>query len=218
MERLYGQDLAAFLQQVPRMPLADVLDLVRQVGAGLDAAHKVGIVHRDLKPQNVFRAEVLDRLVWKVLDFGVCKLLETGGTLTRGLIVGTPQYMAPEQARGDVVDHRADLYALSLIAYRALTGRPPFIVADMRALIAVTASTMPPRPSAVCDLPRALDDVLAVAISKDPGDRFDSAQTLYDALCEAAVGKRSQVVSQRAAAVLERWPWADPAREGPPAL
>jgi serine/threonine-protein kinase len=89
----------------------------RQVGIGLGAAKAAGIVHRDLKPQNLF----LVNGVWKILDFGVSKLLEHGSTLTEGETVGSPQYMAPEQARGGDVGASADLYALGAIAYRAVT-------------------------------------------------------------------------------------------------
>jgi hypothetical protein len=213
MERLSGKDLAQYLQEVSRMPVVEVLDMVAQVGRGLDAAHAAGIVHRDLKPQNVFRAEQGGRpVVWKVLDFGVSKLLEHTGTLSAGVVVGTPQYMAPEQARGDKVDGRADLYALALLAYRALTGRPPFVVGDVRALLAIASVRMPPRPSIIAPIPRELDEVLAVGMSKEPGDRFRTAQAFHDALAAAAGGVLEREVRQRAQAVLKRWPWDDPTR------
>jgi hypothetical protein len=212
MERLRGKDLAQYFQDVTRMPVPEVLELVRQVGTGLDAAHEAGVVHRDLKPQNVFRAEEGGPVVWKVLDFGVSKLLEHSGTMSAGVVVGTPQYMAPEQARGEVVDGRADLYALALIAYRALTGRPPFVVADVRALLAVASSRMPPRPSAVAPIPRELDDVLALGMSKDPGDRFPTAKLLHAAMERAARGEVERDLRLKAQAVLKRWPWDDPAR------
>jgi serine/threonine-protein kinase len=209
MERLYGKDLALHLQDVTRLRVAEVLDMVEQVGLGLDAAHAAGIVHRDLKPQNVFRAESEQRVVWKVLDFGVSKLLEQSSTMSAGVVVGTPQYMAPEQARGEPVDARADLYSLALIAYRALTGRPPFVVNDVRALLAVGAVRMPPRPSAIAPIPKELDDVLAVGMSKDPADRFRTARALFEALRVAARGDVDKDVRTRAQSVLRRWPWDD---------
>ncbi len=213
MERLEGQDLGAYLKQVERISKREAVELVRQVARGLDAAHAAGIVHRDLKPQNLFRAIVGSRVVWKVLDFGVSKLLESSGTLSEGVVVGTPQYMAPEQARGHLVDRRADFYSLGLIMYRALTGRPAFIVSDVRALLAVAAERMPPRPSAVAPLPSEVDDVMAVAISKDPRDRFESAAAFADALEAALASQPNQELEQRACAVLAQWPWGDPARE-----
>jgi serine/threonine protein kinase len=147
--------------------------------------------------------------VWKVLDFGVSKLLEQNSTMSMGVVVGTPQYMAPEQARGDPVDARADLYSLALITYRALTGRPPFVVSDIRALLAVGASRMPPRPSAIAAIPKELDDVLAVGMSKDPAVRFPTAHALFEALRLAASGDLDRDVRARAQSVLKRWPWDD---------
>jgi serine/threonine-protein kinase len=213
MERLTGMDLAAHLAQVPKVPPREVLELVRQLGRGLDAAHAAGIVHRDLKPQNVFRAEEAGQISWKVLDFGVSKLLEQSGTLSQGVVVGTPQYMAPEQARGEAVDHRVDLYSLALIAYRALTGRPAFVVNDVRALLVLASSRMPPRPSDEVTVPREVDDVVAVAMSKDPADRFENGAAFTQALAEALEGRIQTELRVRAQKVLARWPWDDPARE-----
>ena len=127
MERLRGADLSDSLRSRPRMRMRDVLRLIREVGRGLDAARKADIVHRDIKPRNLFLAESEDgqKAEWKILDFGVSKL-GTEATLTQQHIVGTPSYMAPEQAEGEEVTHRTDLYSLGVIAYRALTGRPAF--------------------------------------------------------------------------------------------
>ena len=126
MEKLDGVDLSTYLRKRRRMPPKHVIELVRQVGRGLTAAWEQGIVHRDIKPQNLFRVGSGKSVRWKVLDFGVSKLATTSGTLTQGHVVGTPGYMAPEQAKGLEVDKRADLYALAVIAYRALTGRPAY--------------------------------------------------------------------------------------------
>jgi serine/threonine protein kinase len=213
MERLIGEDLGAHLGKVIKLPPRDVLELVSQIAGGVDAAHAVGIVHRDLKPQNIFRAEAAQGVVWKVLDFGVSKLLDQNATLSQGVVVGTPQYMAPEQARGEVVDVRADFYSLALITYRALTGRPAFIVSDVRALLAVVSSRMPPRPSDMLELPTEVDDVIAVAMSKDPRDRFASARAFSEALSLAFEGRIDPEIGRRAQEVLARWPWDDPARE-----
>jgi serine/threonine-protein kinase len=120
MERLRGQDLAQLLRGGSVSPHV-LLAMLGQVGAALEQAWANGVVHRDLKPHNVF---LCDDGTWKVLDFGVAALDEHSGTLTQGKVVGTPAYMAPEQARGEKVDHRADLYALAAIAYRWLTGAP----------------------------------------------------------------------------------------------
>src|SRR5690606_27432716 len=124
--------------------------LVRQIGSALDGAAAIGVVHRDLKPQNLFRIGE-HATVWKVLDFGVASLAGNDGTLTQGDIIGTPSYMAPEQARGQRVDARADLYALAAVAYRALTGRHPFSAPDTPSLLYAVVHRMPARPSALAD-------------------------------------------------------------------
>ena len=103
-----------------------VVDLVHQVALGLEAVHDAGIVHRDLKPQNIFCSETPRGQIWKILDFGVSKMEAAGMTLTENQVVGTPAYMSPEQARGDDLDARSDIFTLSAVVYRCLTGRSPF--------------------------------------------------------------------------------------------
>ncbi|HSN31190.1 MAG TPA: serine/threonine-protein kinase, partial [Ideonella sp.] len=125
MELLEGHDLAFELRRDRRLDPERVLMLVDHVADALTEAHAAEIVHRDLKPQNLFAVESGGTTTWKVLDFGVSKL-ERSGTLTHGNLVGTPGYMAPEQARGGDVAPTADVFALAVIAYRALTGRPAF--------------------------------------------------------------------------------------------
>ena len=185
MERLYGSDLSSYLRDRRRLELVEVIELVRQVGRGLTAAAGAGIVHRDLKPQNLFRAELGGAAVWKILDFGVSKLEGRSGTLTQGNVVGTPSYMAPEQARGGDVDHRADLYALGAIAYRCLTGRPPFAGKDVASILYGVVHVMPPPPSTVAELPRTLDPIFARALAKAPAARYPDATALAAALANA---------------------------------
>src|SRR5262245_1827578 len=158
MERLRGFDLAHHLRRHRRLGIPNVLVLVQEIAAGLDAARAAGIVHRDIKPHNLFLSERDGHFAWKVLDFGVSKLAGRSGTLTRGHVVGTPGYMAPEQARGEEVDHRADLYALAAIAYRALTGQPPFTAKDVPATLHEVVYRMPAQPSTILDLPADIDD------------------------------------------------------------
>ncbi len=217
MELLEGNDLATILRERPTLPVAEVVTLIRQIGSGLEAAHTAGIVHRDLKPQNVFAARTGpadDDVTWKILDFGVSKLVSGDGSLTIGHAIGTPSYMSPEQARGDVIDHRSDLYSLGVIAYRALTGRPVVAAAEVMTMLHDVCHRMPPQPSAVGDLAPALDDVLLVALAKDPGARFASARELADTLAAAAAGQTPVAVQVRATALLRSWSWARPqARE-----
>jgi eukaryotic-like serine/threonine-protein kinase len=207
MEKLSGRDLGAVLKARPRMPPAEVAEMVRQTALGLAAAHAAGIVHRDLKPANLFRVEAAGaEPLWKILDFGASKLVQHG-TLTEGMIVGTPQYMSPEQARGAPADHRSDVYALAVIAYRALTGYPAFSGTDTPAVMFAVAHRMPERPSEISPLPPQVDDVLAVGMAKDPEHRFESARELAEHLAEAVHGRVAPDVRTRAWLLASDWPW-----------
>ena len=181
MERLEGHTLSEILRGKRALSLEKVVDLVRQVGIGITAAAATGVIHRDLKPQNVF----LSRGTWKILDFGVSRLHDHGDTLTQGQVVGTPSYMAPEQARGAEVDHRTDLYALAAVAYRALTGYPPFAAGDIAETLYRVVHTAPQRPSDLAKLPGDVDAVLAIGLAKAPSARFATAAELGDALAAA---------------------------------
>jgi serine/threonine-protein kinase len=208
MERLVGQDLTDYLREHKRMGLRAVLTMIRQVGVGLDAARAAGVVHRDLKPRNLFFAEQGTQQVWKILDFGVARLAGEE-TLTVDQIVGTPNYMAPEQANGEPVTHRSDLFALGIIAYRTLTGRPAFEGENTAEILYKVVHTMPPRPTRVAPVPAELDLVLAIALAKSPDDRFDSASELANALEGAARGRLDANVRARAQRILAKLPWAD---------
>ena len=186
MERLYGVDLACRLRADPRMPSDEVVVLLDQVARGLEVARVAGVVHRDLKPHNLFLHEAQ---TWKILDFGVSKVMDSEGTLTGDGIVGTPQYMAPEQAQGGHVTHLADVYALGAIAYRCLTGRSPFKGKDIAELVYQVVHKAPVRPSTLGGASTALDDVLAVAMAKDPRRRFPAALSFAQAFIAARRGK-----------------------------
>jgi len=189
MERLHGVDLATRLrnENQNRMPSDEVVILLDQVARGLEVARLAGVVHRDLKPHNLFHH---DGSVWKILDFGVSKVLDSEGTLTGEGIVGTPQYMAPEQATGGQVTHLADVYALGAIAYRCLTGRSPFKGKDLAELVYQVVHTPPIRPSALGRVSLSIEDVLAVAMAKDPRRRFPSAMSLAQAFIAARRGRK----------------------------
>jgi serine/threonine-protein kinase len=204
MELLEGDDLSRILREVGRLNPTEVAELVRQVAVGIEAAHAEGVVHRDLKPQNVFRVEVAGKPLWKVLDFGVSKVDAASGTLTADRIVGTPQYMAPEQALGEEVDHRVDCYALAAIAYRALTGVLQFRGREIAAILHQVVYVMPKAPSALGVRPTELDVVLQIAMAKDPAARFSSPREFSEAFTAATRGVLSKEIVQRAKAV-ESW-------------
>jgi serine/threonine-protein kinase len=186
MERLHGNDLATRLRAENRIPSDELVVLLDQVARGLEVARRAGVVHRDLKPHNLF---FHDGGTWKILDFGVSKLLGSEGTLTGEGIVGTPQYMAPEQASGGEVSHAADVYALGAIAYRCLTGRAPFQGRDLAELVYQLVHSPPLRPRTFGRVSPPIEDVLAVAMAKDPRRRFGSAQELAHAFVAARRGR-----------------------------
>ena len=208
MERLHGEDLATHLRDNKRMAIRKLLVMLKHIGIGLDAAHAAGIVHRDLKPRNIFcaRSPAGDE-VWKILDFGVSKLDTGDATLTRGQLVGTPAYMAPEQARARPAGKRADIFALGVIAYRALTGAPPFSGDTNVEILFRVSHAMPVRPSDLAKLPEAVDEVLAIALAKDPDDRFENATKLFVALDAATRGRIDPALSAHARGVLSALPW-----------
>ncbi len=216
MEKLEGEDLSYFLRDTGALPLDDVVEMVNQVAKGLEAARKVGIVHRDITPRNLFRTGGDKAPLWKILDFGISKLETTTATLTQGQVIGTPRYMAPEQSQGMAVDHRADVYSLAAIAYRALTGHPPISGKNVAAILHNTAYQMPERPSPPRgSISATVDDVLLIGLAKKPGDRFATALELASALAAAAEEKLQPSLKKRAAKLAKRQPWGSkvPRRE-----
>jgi tRNA A-37 threonylcarbamoyl transferase component Bud32 len=208
MERLEGTDLSAWLREHGRLALSEVVELVSQVSAGLAAAHRAGIIHRDLKPQNLFRSEQEGKVTWKILDFGVSKLRGGDGTLTRKAVIGTPGYMAPEQAQGLEAEVRSDLFALGAVAYRALTARPPFTGPDTPQILFAVCFRMPQRPSSLVeDLPPDVDLALAVALAKSPEDRYESAAAFAEAFEAASRGMLPDHLRTRASVILDVTPW-----------
>jgi serine/threonine-protein kinase len=220
MELLRGHDLAWHLRKRGQLSLEEVVSLVDQVGAGLEAARVGGVVHRDLKPQNLFLAQQTNAApIWKILDFGVSRLTDSGGTLTKDVIVGTPGYMSPEQAGGGATTHRSDIFSFGAVVYRALTGEPPFAGQDTPQTLYQVVYRNPQRPSAlVAALPPDVDLVLALAMAKDPADRFQSAMEMANAMRLAA---KSALDSQRrlhARTLLAALPWGTGTRDSSASL
>jgi serine/threonine-protein kinase len=189
-EFLEGEDFHDHLERVGRLDVPSTITLTRQIAAALAAAHDAGVIHRDLKPENLFlvRGRTLigrpGAPFVKVLDFGISKVMGDGPALTRtGVIMGTPNYMAPEQARGDKVDHRCDVYALGAIAYRMLTGKRAFGGTDPTSVITEVLSAEPKRPREVePSIPEALELVVQRAMAKDARDRYQTMRELDRAL------------------------------------
>jgi eukaryotic-like serine/threonine-protein kinase len=188
MERLHGETLAQRLERETRLPVDELLDIMVQVLSALSVAHQRGVIHRDLKPDNIFLARREgSRPLPKLLDFGISKsedIEETMADLTaKTVAAGTPFYMAPEQARGDRVDHRVDLWATGIILYECLSGQRPFDARNYNALL-VQILTAAPRPLGAIqpDVPSALARIVEKALSKSPDDRYQSALDIQSGL------------------------------------
>ena len=205
MEYLEGKPLNYILTQP--VPANIAVPILVQVCDALQAAHDAGIVHRDLKPENIFlikrgRAENFV----KVLDFGLAKLLDSERSTTNtaaGLIVGTPEFMSPEQANSAPVDGRSDIYSLGCIAWLLATGRLPFPQRGLTDLLVAHRGQTPKAPHEVVpSVPRALSAVIMKSMSKPPGDRYQSANEFAAAL-EAALHDPSSAVQVIATPVHE---------------
>ena len=210
MELVDGRPLDVVLREEKRLDASRAIALLVQVCRGLEEAHGCGVVHRDLKPANIMVGKRRDGgEVARILDFGIARRAGSAESnlTTAGLIVGTPAYMPPEQARGETLDARADLYALGCVAWKLLTGRTPFVSDVMVRLVSMHLNEATPAPESVNpalhDWP-ALCAVLIRALQKKPDDRYQSAREFADAL-EAA--------EQRAPAMVDTafpdWPSAD---------
>jgi serine/threonine protein kinase len=184
MELLEGEDLDARILRNVRLDLREVSTVMRQTSSALQAAHGKGVIHRDLKPKNIFLCQRGERDNFvKLLDFGISKVLGHGGRQTRDqALMGSPFYMAPEQAeqRAADADVRTDVYAMGTILYEMLTGSPPFKAENIPALLyAIVHNDPPPLRSERPDLPEAVEQVVTKAMRKRPEDRFSSMDELW---------------------------------------
>jgi serine/threonine protein kinase len=182
MERLQGESLANALGRLGRLTLLDSMRLAAEVLEGLAAAHEIGIVHRDVKPPNIF---ITQTGAAKLLDFGIAKLTD-GASLEltgRGIAIGTPRYMSPEQAAGEKVDGRADLYAVGLVLFEMLCGNGPFDGCESHEVFLAHITRQPPRLSDLLEgIPPELDGLVAGLLAKRPYERPQSAGTAAAAL------------------------------------
>jgi tRNA A-37 threonylcarbamoyl transferase component Bud32 len=184
-ERLVGEDLGQRLDRDGRLSIADTAHILRQACSVLTAVHARGVVHRDLKPNNLFLVGEPAHPTVKLIDFGIAKLHAPGdATATRtDVVMGTPAFMAPEQARGSNVDGRADIYAIGAIAYRCVTGRAPYDMEDSAAALHAVLVAEPPRPRDIApDIPEDFEMVLQKAMARLPQERYDTLAALDAAL------------------------------------
>jgi serine/threonine-protein kinase len=211
-----GESLRSRIEAHGAMPVSDVVRLIRDVASALARAHKAGIVHRDIKPENI----LLEDRHALVTDFGVAKALSDASKVSDtsvGFALGTPAYMAPEQAAADVTDHRADLYALGIVAYEMLTGTLPFEAKTPQQMIAAHMARPPmPLSDKRADLPPALTHIVMRCLEKDPDDRWQSADALLAELDEVPTGTATHA-SPTAAYATPGAPAAPPVTQATPA-
>jgi len=179
MEYVAGRSLQDRLDRDGPLALREILRVGMQTAAGLAAAHAQGLVHRDIKPANILLENGVERV--KITDFGLARAVADASLTQSGVITGTPNYMAPEQAKGEAVDHRADLFSLGSTVYAMCTGRPPFRAETPLAVLRrVADDTPPPVREANPDLPAWVDAVLARLLAKDPAARIQTAAEVAD--------------------------------------
>ncbi|MCD6497167.1 MAG: serine/threonine protein kinase [Deltaproteobacteria bacterium] len=221
MEFLNSGSLRQLLAKGWKPSLAAFMELFDQVLSALAAAHEAGIVHRDLKPDNICLHRTTDRVVAKLVDFGVAKFAESGiktGKTRSGVPIGTPSYMSPEQCRGRGIDHRSDIYALGVIMYETFTGRLPFESNSYVEVLMAHVEDQPDPPSHIVSIASALEAVIMRCLDKDPTARPQSVSALRDELwrCSGQQRPRSMVrpLTGAEGAVLpldtDRDPWTGP--------
>jgi len=194
MELLKGRPLSRLIRKEAPLSVGRAANLILQVCDSLEEAHEKGILHRDLKPDNLFVVDRRGQEEIKVLDFGVAKLLgkpSSESVTIAGIILGTPQYLSPEQALGHTLTPASDLYSLGIVFYEMLAGAPPFVgstpLETMWAHVREAVPSVSAR-SPGAQVPRCIEEFLFQALEKDPGKRFQSVQAFREALQEALAG------------------------------
>jgi serine/threonine protein kinase len=187
MEFIPGETLQQRLDRTGPLEAPEIVRLGRQIAEGLAAAHATGVIHLDIKPCNVLIEGGPQGRV-KITDFGLARAADDASLTQSGVLAGTPLYMAPEQAQGETLDHRADLFSLGSVLYVMATGRPPFRASTTFAVLKRVVEDNPrPIREVIPEIPQWLVDVIAKLLAKKPGDRFQSAREAADVLadCEA---------------------------------
>src|SRR5690349_12680369 len=209
MEYVEGKDLRTLIHEQTKLAPAEAVEIMQQVCRALEAAHSVGIIHRDLKPQNVMRDKA-GRIL--VMDFGLARTLEGDGMTQTGALVGTMDYMSPEQALGKELDQRSDLFTLGLIFYELLTGKMPYKADSVVAsLLKRTQERAAPVSSHDASIPRPLSNIVSKCMDPDVKLRYESSSQIMADL-EAWQGGRAAATlnfpsSSKPWGQTIPWPW-----------
>lgn len=219
MEFVRGISLEKYLRAKGKIPIPEAVRILRDCTRALALAHGKGIVHRDIKPENIM---VLEDGSLKIMDFGLAKLMQQSGALTQSAVLGTPFYMAPEQAAPETFRHegigpRTDLYSLGAMMYRVLAGRPPFEGGDLTSVLYQQVH-QPPRPlrEINAELPEALEAIVMKLLEKEPSKRYSSADDLLRALDAFEGGRRVPRAGATAPQAAARQGTAPPSAAPPP--
>lgn len=185
MELVVGEPLNAVLARMGRLPVRLALDMLEQTGRALQAAHSAGIVHRDVKPGNIM---ITPAGQVKITDFGIAKAVDASPVTRTGMVMGTAQYIAPEQAVGDDATAASDVYSLGVVGYEALSGKRPFS-GDGALTVAMkhVRETPPPLPT---DLPANVRELIDITMAKNPEDRYQNGGEFADAVAAVRAGHR----------------------------
>jgi serine/threonine protein kinase len=192
MEYINGPTLKQLIGQTRQLQAQQAIEIAAQVCDVLQVAHARGFIHRDIKPQNIMLAwgggtpnlsSSRERPLVKLTDFGIVRVLEEGGLTNSGIVLGTADYLSPEQARGETLTASSDLYSLGVVMFEMLTGRPPFVGPTAVSIAMQHASTNPPavrlfNPT----VPPAVEQIVMRSLEKEPVDRFQSAAEMQQAL------------------------------------
>jgi len=195
MEYIPGKTLQQWQDEHGPLDPVDILKFGQQIAAGLAAAHAQGLIHRDIKPANILLDTSIETRI-KITDFGLARAVDDASMTQSGLIAGTPMYMAPEQARGQTLDHRADLFSLGTVLYTMASGRPPFRASNTIAVLKrVCEDTPRPVSEVIPGSPLWLDEIIAKLHAKEPDDRFQTAKEVADLLarCQSELQLNGQV-------------------------
>ncbi len=217
MECIVGQSLQQKVDRDGALKLKEILRIGMQIASGLAAAHKQGLVHRDIKPANILLENGVERV--RITDFGLARAVDDVGVTQTGQVTGTPQYMSPEQAMGDYIDHRSDLFSLGSVLYTMCTGRPAFRATNTVGVLRRVCDEVPrPIPEVNSEIPQELVAIIDKLLAKKPEDRIQTAAEVA-VLLEQHLGhlQRPAMVSVPDLDTTATPPLAQPQRAGPPA-
>jgi serine/threonine protein kinase/Tfp pilus assembly protein PilF len=186
MEYVPGENLKSLIKRIGQLSKTKAISIAKQVCEGLAEAHRLGVVHRDLKPQNIM---VDSEGNARIMDFGIARSIRTKSITETGMIIGTPEYMSPEQVEGVDVDHRSDLYSLGVILFEMLTGRVPFQGETPLSVILKHKTEQPPNPRNFdSQIPVEISQMILKCMEKDKANRYQTADALLDGLIEIEKG------------------------------